>query len=148
MHKYQGIGKVRFHSADATTRFNQKTRLKNFIAELFKKEGVEMAMVDYIFCSDGYLLEINRQFLQHDYHTDIITFPLSERNQPVIGEIYISLDRIRANARDYAVSFHEEFLRVVFHGALHLCGFKDKTAVEQKSMRSKEDEYLQQWYQS
>lgn len=145
MQKTKSSGKVRFHSADANVKFNQKTRLKKFIADLFQKEGVEMESLDYIFCSDDYLLAINKQYLQHNYHTDIITFPLSGKDQPVIGEVYMSVDRIRENAGQYKVDFLDEFLRVVFHGALHLCGYKDKSPSEIKKMRLKEDEYLLEW---
>jgi probable rRNA maturation factor len=145
MQKSKSRGKVRFHSADATVKFHQKTRLKKFVADLFKKEGTEMESLDYIFCSDDYLLGINKQFLQHNYHTDIITFPLSGKGDPVIGEVYMSIDRIRDNAKEYEVNFIQEFLRVVFHGALHLCGYKDKSASDIKKMRSKEDEYLVEW---
>ncbi|WP_315819080.1 rRNA maturation RNase YbeY [Paraflavitalea speifideaquila] len=87
-------------------------------------------------------MEINRQYLQHDYFTDIITFNLSSHPAPVIGEIYISIDRVRDNAQQFSTTFRDELHRVIFHGALHLCGYKDKTAKEEKLMRAKEDEYL------
>ena len=96
----------------------------------------------YIFCSDKYLLEINRQYLNHDYYTDIITFNLSNHPEAVQGEIYISIDRVKDNARQFNASFTQELHRVIFHGALHLCGYKDKTAKEEKLMREKEDQYL------
>jgi len=102
-----------------------------------------LEQLQYIFCSDEYLLEINKQHLQHNYYTDIITFDLSEKPNAVIGEIYISVDRVRDNAQNYDATFKNELLRVIFHGALHLCGFKDKTEKDQTLMRKAEDKYLQ-----
>lgn len=88
---------------------------------------------------------MNRDFLQHDYYTDIITFGLSEKNQPIEAEIYISIDRVKDNAKTLENNYQQEMLRVIFHGALHLCGFKDKTKSEISVMRAKEDQYLQQY---
>ena len=119
-----------------------RARLKQFLASLFKKEGKKLAGLQYIFCSDQYLLEINRQYLKHDYYTDIITFDLSNKNQPINAEIYISVDRVRDNASQFNSSIKRELHRVIFHGALHLCGYKDKTAGESKEMRGKEEKYL------
>jgi probable rRNA maturation factor len=116
--------------------------LKRFIAILFKKEEQKLAELQYIFCSDDRLLEINRQFLQHDFYTDIITFPLSEPGHPINGEIYISVDRVKENAAEFGSSIKKELHRVIFHGALHLCGYKDKTPKEEKQMRLLEEKYL------
>ena len=120
----------------------ERTRLKRFLVALFKRERKPLAELQYIFCSDAYLLEINRQFLHHDFYTDIITFDLSEKGQPTSGEIYISVDRVRDNARNFDSSFKKELHRVIFHGALHLCGFKDKTPKEELEMRKMEEKYL------
>lgn len=125
-----------------------RSRLKKFLISLFKKEGKGLNELQYIFCSDRYLLEINRQYLNHDYYTDIITFDLSERNQPINAEIYISVDRIRENAGDYNSTLKKELHRVIFHGALHLCGYKDKHPQDQKLMRHMEDKYLELWFRS
>jgi probable rRNA maturation factor len=120
-----------------------RTKRKKFIGGIFTKEGSRsLANLNYIFCSDEYLLQVNRDFLQHDYYTDIITFDLSETPQAVTGEIYISVDRVRENAQTNEVSFTEELHRVIFHGALHLCGYKDKKPAEVKAMRAAEDKYL------
>jgi rRNA maturation RNase YbeY len=116
--------------------------LKTTLTTLFKRERKKLAELRYIFVSDDRLLEINRQFLQHDYYTDILTFPLSEPGQPIAGEIYISVDRVRENARELGNSIKKELLRVIFHGALHLCGYKDKTHKDQAIMRKREDVYL------
>jgi rRNA maturation RNase YbeY len=123
--------------------FTQRTLAKDVIRDLFKKEKTRLEQLTYIFCSDEYLLEINKQHLNHNYYTDIITFDLSETPDAVTGEIYISIDRVKDNAQTYKVSFKQELLRVIFHGALHLCGYKDKTEKDQALMRKAEDKYLQ-----
>ena len=122
--------------------FTQRTLVKEVVRDIFKKEKTKLEQLQYIFCSDEYLLEINKQHLKHNYYTDIITFDLSEKPNSVIGEIYISIDRIRDNAQNYEVPFKHELLRVIFHGALHLCGLKDKTEKDQVLMRKAEDKYL------
>jgi len=104
-----------------------------------------MHSLTYIFCSDDYLLNINRQFLQHNYYTDIISFNLGQRNGPVEGEIYISLDRVKDNARQLHQTYQQELHRVIFHGALHLCGYKDKSVKDIALMRKMEDHYLQRY---
>jgi rRNA maturation RNase YbeY len=130
---------------EASVNLRQRTALKEFITLIFKKEGRKLESLNYIFCTDQRLLSINKEYLQHDFFTDIVTFELSPRNQPVTGEIYISIDRIKENARNLKESFQKELLRVIFHGALHLCGYKDKTAREKTLMREKEDYYLSKY---
>lgn len=100
--------------------------------------------MNYVFTSDKRVLEINRKFLKHDYFTDIITFDLSESDS-LAAEIYISLDRVRDNAKTQGVTLRSELLRVIFHGALHLCGYGDKSKAEVKVMRGKEEELLNRW---
>ena len=119
-----------------------RIRLKKFIGNQVKKEGKEITAIDYIFCSDEYLLTINRAYLQHDYFTDIITFDLSEKAQSINAEIYISVERVRENAHHYNNSFRTELTRVIFHGVLHLCGYKDKTPKDAKLMRQMEENWL------
>lgn len=133
---------VLFRSADRQLQLAGKTVLKTFVQSIFKREKHALDSITYVFCSDEFLLQMNRDFLQHDYYTDIITFGLSEKGQPVEAEVYISLDRVKDNARTHGVSFKEETLRVIFHGALHLCGYKDKKKSEIALMRSKEEHYL------
>lgn len=111
------------------------------IIAIFSKEKILLNRLDYVFCSDEYLLKINQKFLKHDYYTDIITFDLSETKKTQ-GEIYISIDRVRENAVLNSVFFKEELVRVLFHGALHLCGYKDKKKEEIVLMRKKENYYL------
>ena len=131
-----------FHALEPVI-LKQRRLLKKFIIQLFIKEKKSLQSIDIIFCSDEYLLGINKQHLQHDFYTDIITFDLSESSaNPIIGELYISIDRVKDNAALRDEKFSTELLRVIFHGLLHLCGFKDKSTREIKTMRQKEDEYL------
>ncbi|MBR2648727.1 MAG: rRNA maturation RNase YbeY [Sediminibacterium sp.] len=134
---------VYFHYADAKPLFSNKRLLQGFIPIIFKKEGKKLESLSFIFCSDSYLLKINKQFLNHDYYTDIISFDLSEPKSALIsGEIYISVERVKENAKDMRISFEEEMKRVLFHGTLHLCGYRDKKKADVQQMRAKEDEYL------
>ena len=132
---------IKFINNDRAFYSREKTAIKQFIEKLIRKEGYEPGDIQYIFCSDDYLLGINRQFLQHDYYTDIITFDLSSGDK-IDAEVYISLDRVKDNARSFGVSYRQEALRVIFHGALHLCGYGDKTKSEITLMREKESAYL------
>ena len=133
--------KVWFFSEYGDFSLSNRTKLKEFIEFIFRKEKKKLNSVNYIFCTDKKLLEINRQFLHHDYYTDIITFELSD-NDSIQAEIYISIDRVRDNAKAVSTSFKSELHRVIFHGALHLCGYKDKKKAEVEIMRKKEDSYL------
>ncbi|TAH02244.1 MAG: rRNA maturation RNase YbeY [Sphingobacteriales bacterium] len=125
----------------------ERDRLKKFLISMFKHEGKTAGTINIIFCTDDYLLEINKNFLKHNYYTDIITFDLSEISSTIINsDIYISYDRVKENALIHKVSIPKELHRVIFHGILHLCGFKDKTAKDIKIMRSKENQYLSQYF--
>ena len=133
---------VYFNNADRSFCVSSKKRIKINIENIFKTVSKALSRLDFIFCSDEYLLQINKNFLQHDYYTDIITFPLSDKDQPIVAEVYISLDRVKENASQHNVKFFDEVLRVVFHGALHLCDYLDKTKKQQQVMRKKEDFYI------
>ncbi|MCU0351620.1 MAG: rRNA maturation RNase YbeY [Flavobacterium sp.] len=135
--------KINFRTGDRSFVFAEKTVLKTFIASIFKKEKKTISEINYIFCSDEMLLKINQDFLQHNYYTDIITFGLNEPGEPIEAEIYVSIDRVKDNAKQQGVSYQNEMQRVLFHGALHLCGYKDKKKSEIIVMRQKEDQYLQ-----
>ena len=137
--------KVNFQKADSALTLKSKTELKAFIETLFKKEKTPLATINYIFCSDKYLLSINQQFLNHDTFTDIITFGLHDKGTPVVAEVYISTERVKENAATHGVTYTNEMLRVLFHGALHLCGYKDKSKADILTMRSKEDVYLKRY---
>jgi len=119
-------------------------RLKSFIEKTLKAEGLKPGQLNYIFCSDREIRKINRNYLNHDFATDIITFDLSEQNE-VTADIYISIDRVRENAKALGVSIKNELHRVVFHGALHLCGYKDKKPAEIKIMSAKEEGLLSRY---
>ncbi len=112
--------------------------LKLIISSYDKK----LLTLNYIFCSDDYLLEINKVHLTHDYYTDVITFDNSGSEHEIEGDVFISIDRVAENARLLTISFEKELSRVMAHGLLHLFGFRDKTATEQKKMREKEDTCL------
>jgi len=139
--KIMTIPIIRFNFP-AQISLGSRTRLKKFLISIIKKEGKQLAELQYIFCSDDYLLGINRQYLGHDDYTDIITFDLAEKSQPINAEIYISVDRVKDNARQFNSTLKFELQRVMIHGVLHLCGYKDKTPKDQIQMRKKEDQYL------
>lgn len=132
--------------------FPQKTNLENrsnlklFIQSILKKEKTKAQFINIIFCSDEFLLNINKQYLYHDYPTDIITFEISRDLNGITAEIYISVDSVTRNSIDYQSTKKNELHRVIFHGILHLCGYKDKTKEEIALMRSKEDKYLNLYF--
>lgn len=115
--------------------------LKIWIEKIIISEEKKLGEINYIFCDDEYLLKINQDFLDHDYYTDIITFD-QVRGKTISGEIFVSLQRIKDNASLISKNYEEEKKRVIAHGVLHLCGYKDKTEEQQKIMRAKEDFYL------
>ena len=115
--------------------------ISNVISSENKKEGD----INYIFCDDEYILEINKQHLNHDYYTDIISFDYSVGNE-LHGDIFVSIERVRENAVEFDVTFDEELKRVLAHGVLHYCGYKDKTEEEELLMRSKEDEKIKMFH--
>lgn len=115
--------------------------ITSWIEYIITNEGKKMGDINYIFCDDEYLLKINQDYLQHDYYTDIITFDYV-KGKKISGDIFVSVTRVSENAPLLSKSFEEELYRVIAHGVLHLCGYKDKTEDEIKEMRSKEDFYL------
>ncbi|MEI9935510.1 MAG: rRNA maturation RNase YbeY [Ferruginibacter sp.] len=133
---------IHFFFIEKNITLRNRNKLKIFLSSLFKDEGKKLVSLNYIFCSDKYLLSINQEFLNHDFYTDTITFNLSEVNEPIEGEIYISVDRVRDNALKFYHSINEELHRVIFHGALHLCGYDDKTTSDIEIMRTAENKYL------
>lgn len=136
---------ISFHSPYQRFALKNRSELKQFILETFKSANKNIASLQCIFCSDDYLLAINRQHLQHDYYTDIITFNLgTEKN--IEAEIYISIERVKENAQLLQASFKEELHRVIFHGVLHLLGHKDKLKIEKQNMRREEDRLLQLYF--
>jgi probable rRNA maturation factor len=115
--------------------------VSQWISNVILSEGKSEGEINYIFCGDEYLLELNIKHLNHDTLTDIISFDYSVGNE-IHGDIYISIERVKENALDFKVSFEEELNRVMVHGVLHYCGYKDKSELDEKAMRSKENEKL------
>ncbi len=112
-----------------------------WLEDIILSEEKKPGEINYIFCDDDYLLKVNQDYLQHDYYTDIITFDYV-KGRTISGEIFVSLQRISDNASTLSKNYEEELRRVLAHGILHLCGYKDKTEEEEKQMREKEDHYL------
>ena len=137
---------IAFHQQNTHSKLSNRKTLKLFIQKLFKQEKTNLEQLDYIFCTDDFLLQMNQQYLKHNYFTDIITFNLSENTKTIVGEIYISIDRVKENAIQFNTSYVQELHRVLFHGALHLCGYKDKSKKDQVLMRQKENFYLHQYF--
>lgn len=132
---------IEFHPADTSFRLKNIRRVKQAIFRLFETERSRFKTLQVIFCTDNYLLSINREFLQHDYYTDIISFNLGQDDEPEI-ELYISVDRVRDNARELGLSFYQEMIRVIFHGCLHFCGYSDENDKNRSLMREAEDRHL------
>jgi rRNA maturation RNase YbeY len=119
--------------------------IADWLSKVIISENKKEGDINYIFCDDDYLLEINQQYLDHDTLTDIISFDYSVGNE-LHGDIFISIDRVRENAVEFNVSFEDELNRVMVHGVLHYCGFKDKTEEDEKAMRIKEDEKIKMFH--
>jgi len=117
--------------------------LKSWIQEVIRLNNHQTGHLSFVFCTDDYLLDVNKKFLNHDYYTDIITFDYNESNI-VSGDFIISIDRVKENALIHKCTFHIELYRVIIHGVLHLLGFSDKSEIQQKKMRESEDLYLSQ----
>jgi rRNA maturation RNase YbeY len=131
-----------FNNADKSTSLRSRTELKTFINKQCLKEGVQIETLQYVFCSDKFLLDINKRYLNHNFYTDIISFDLSDQKGQLIGDVYISIDRVKENAKTEGNLYTHELLRVIFHGALHFCGYKDKKPADAKQMRAMEDKWL------
>ncbi len=136
------MSKCAFHNLDVNIILLEKRKLASFLKKMIKNYTKKNCELNYVFCSDDYLIQLNKQFLHHNTLTDIITFDLSENENIIKGEIYISTERIAENAKIFKVSFINELYRVIFHGALHLCGFGDKSKNEKEEMRRLENENL------
>ena len=122
-----------------------ETQIKNWISKVIQSENKTTGEISYIFCNDDYLLKLNQEHLNHDTLTDIISFDYTLGNE-LSGDIFISVERVQDNANDYKVTFENELLRVMAHGVLHYCGYKDKTEKDEMIMRIKEEEKLQMFH--
>lgn len=137
---------IQFFFLSTNISLRERTRLKKFVSAIFREKNYRVSHLNYIFCNDEYLLQINKKHLNHDYYTDIITFDFSEKVGDVEGEIYISTDRVIENAATMKCTITAEIHRVIFHGALHLCGFTDKKPSERLKMRAAEDMLLLKYF--
>lgn len=133
---------LEFFNQDISFKLPNPRKTKSWIRQVIALENKSLEHLNYIFCSDEYLLSINQQYLNHDTFTDIITFDNSEDEDTIEGDIFISIERVRANAVELQKPFEEELHRVLIHGVLHLLGHTDKSPSDKSSMRKKEDAYL------
>ena len=131
---------VQFFFEDIQFPLDREMELSHWLISVAENENVPFRELSCVFCSDNYLLDMNNEYLGHDYYTDIITFPFEDN--AVHGDLFISADRVRDNAVENGVDFHHELCRVLVHGVLHLCGYGDKTDEDAAQMRAKENEYL------
>ena len=132
---------VRFFFNKILFSFRDRKKLKRFIKSIFEFEGKKLRSLIYVFSTDEHLLALNSRYLNHNYETDILTFPITKTDL-IQAEVYISIERVKENSKLYNSTFKEELLRVIFHGALHLCGYKDKKEKQLTLMRKTEDHYL------
>lgn len=138
---------IQFFCLEPVPSLKDRNRLKSFLAKTATVGNRHLAALNVIFCSDEHLLTINRDYLQHDYYTDIITFDLSPSGKgPLEAEMYISVDRVKDNASTLGIPFYKELHRVIFHGLLHLMGYKDKQKKDQLTMRAMEDKLLTEYF--
>ncbi len=129
-----------FYSEEIDFELANADKVRTWIEHVVAEESNEIGCVSYVFCSDDYLHKMNLEYLKHDTLTDIITFPY--KKHPIEGDIFISIDRVKDNAKDFNQTFEHELHRVIIHGILHLCGYGDKTPAQEKKMRELEDKYL------
>lgn len=136
---------IRFFNENIQFRLKNKEIIRHWISKTIKSEGFKkVGELSLIFCDDEYLLSINRQYLDHDTYTDIITFDNSEDEEVISGDIFISIERIKENAALFKVEESHELHRVIIHGILHLCGYSDYNKDEKKLMTEKEEQYLKE----
>jgi probable rRNA maturation factor len=134
---------ISFFNADVSYVLRNKTGIRKWLSQAIKKEGFRLGELSVILCSDEYLFKMNVQYLKHKTYTDIITFDQSEHKGEVAGELYISIDRIKDNAKSLNIKTIDEIHRVIVHGTLHLCGYGDKDPKSKAKMTAKENFYLQ-----
>jgi probable rRNA maturation factor len=136
------MSSIHFFSQNTRFKLKNPRKITSWIKRVVEEEGSSLQEINYVFCTDSYLLTLNQGFLKHNTLTDIITFDYSETRSSLEGEIYISIDRIKENAVKYGISFEDELGRVMIHGVLHLLGYKDKKPSEKALMRKKEEACL------
>ena len=138
---------IHFFFDGITPTLRNRKELKQFLKFIFASEGIKLDSINFIFSTDQEVHRINKQFLGHDFFTDIVTFSLAQKGNPVIADVYISIDRVRDNAILQGEPFQRELHRVIFHGALHLCGYNDKSKSQTREMRRREDHYLSEYFE-
>lgn len=134
-----------FFNYETDFELDNESKYEEWIAAIIESENKQLGEVNYIFCDDAYLHKINLQYLDHDTLTDIISFDYSE-DELISGDIFISVERIKDNAKEFDVSLQNELLRVMAHGILHYCGYKDKTLTDEELMRLKEQEKINMFH--
>jgi probable rRNA maturation factor len=134
---------IHFFSEEIPYTLKEKLNRKRWLTKIAASAGFKIKELNYIFCSDEYLYQMNRDYLKHDTYTDIITFDNSEKTDEIEGDIFVSIDRVRENAKTHAQKVETEMNRVLAHGLLHLMGYKDKSKEEAALMRLKEEESIQ-----
>ncbi|MDB5013894.1 MAG: rRNA maturation factor [Daejeonella sp.] len=134
--------RINFFNEDLTYTLKQKAATRLWISSTVYQEGFRLQELNFIFCSDNYLLNINQQYLKHNTYTDIVTFDNATEKGVIVGDIFVSIDRIKENAKAFNVSETDELHRVIIHGTLHLLGYKDKSKADKTLMTQKEDQYL------
>lgn len=133
---------IHYFFEDIDFKLDNSNKISSWISDVISKEKYNLTSINYIFCSDEHLLKVNREYLKHDYYTDIITFNNSEDDNHIESDLFISIDRVTENAKVNVEPFDKELNRVMIHGVLHLLGYNDKTKEEQIMMREKENAYL------
>ena len=133
---------IYFFSEEVSFKPKSVTLLRSWIQETIIQENHELSELNFIFCSDDYLLKINQQYLDHDTYTDIITFDHSEEKESIYGDVFISIDRVKENSKEFKTTFLNELHRVIIHGTLHLLGYTDKNKTSKAQMTAKENQYL------
>jgi probable rRNA maturation factor len=133
---------IRFFSEEINFTFKKKIKTRNWLSNVIREENNSPQNINYIFCSDEYLLELNKKYLHHNTFTDILTFPDLSNSKKISGDIYISIERTKENAEKYQQTFDKELARIMVHGILHLLGYKDKAPEDKELMTLKEDYYL------
>lgn len=132
---------IQFVFEDVKFTLSERLRLKAWIKEVVSSYGMKIGNICYIFCNDDYILDVNKQYLNHDYYTDIITFDYDE-DDVISGDLFISIDTVKSNSIQFSTQFIDELHRVMIHGVLHLLGLKDKAPEDEKAMRLAEDKAL------
>lgn len=141
----KALNNIRLHELNVRSGLKHRKDLKAFLITIFKKEKTPLNLVEFIFCDDKYIRNLNKTFLHHDYNTDTITFILSNKNEPISAEGYISIESVKSNSIIFQNSYETELMRVIIHTCLHMNGYSDKKPTEAKKMNDAQEKYLRKW---